>query len=595
MIQKMIQKMCRTSLSRIRSLTLLILCCMLLLSCVPLQAAEKKLPSGIAYEELDASIKNYIKEHESTTVGLAWSVFDEKEDISSGYYGYANREKEIPADEEMVFEWGSGSKILVWLSVMQLYDQGKIDLEEDIRTYLPEGFLTNQKYEKPVTMLNLMNHTAGFEYGMADVNINKNGVYSSLEEAVSAHKPAQINEPGTITSYSNWGTSLAAYIVGQISGMEYADYVHQNIFEPLGMEHTAIYMDLSDNKWVLDKRQEQACYTVDGELLENSFVYITLYPSGRCTSTFGDFTTLAKAILNKDPRIMKQEAWDTMFTPSDYYEDTDLPKNYHGLWCIYLGVPAVGHIGRTTGSSCYLLVDPEHKIGSLFACNQSGDLVYTEGVRSLIYGDFKYSDYGEEPALPKKDYRNVSLDTGGAFKLMSFFSAAASPLNTSGQYYKPSSFGSLSRIEFAYMDYQEISGSRRFAESFTFGSYIAGLIFLAVTLLGRLLLKLFRKNKEKRELSLWSIISSVLPFTITILYLYSISSVSYPSSRYIWALIAIGVITVLMCAAALYGIIKNVRADLPRIQKIYNYMIIIVLILTVIYVCYWNMFMFWRI
>jgi len=50
-----------------------------------------------------------------------------------------------------------------------------------------------------------------------------------------------------------------------------------------------------------------------------------------------------------------------------------------------------------------------------------------------------------------------------------------------------------------------------------------------------------------------------------------------------------------MCAAALYGIIKNVRADLPRIQKIYNYMIIIVLILTVIYVCYWNMFMFWRI
>ena len=402
-------------------------CCLLLcfLLCIPAYGAENRLPSGIGYEEIDAAIRDYIKEHEASTAGLAWSVFDEKEELSAGFYGYEDRENQLPVDEETVFEWGSGTKILVWVSVMQLYDEGQLDLEADIRTYLPEGFLSNLRYDTPVTMLHLMNHTAGFQYGLADVNIKQAGLYANLEEAVSAHKPEQIYEPGTITAYSNWGTSLAAYIVERISGMEFADYVHKHIFAPLGMERSALYMDLSDNGWVQEKRKELQCYTSEGELMQDSFDYITLYPSGRCVSTFGDFKALARAVLTKDPRIMSAEAWDTMFSPSDYFAGTELPKNYHGLWAVYLGVPAIGHIGRTGGSSCYLLVDPEHGVGSLFACNQGGDLVYTEGVRSLIYGDFQYEDFVEEPAIPAKTYRNASIDANGAFKLMAYISATA--------------------------------------------------------------------------------------------------------------------------------------------------------------------------
>ncbi len=575
-------------------------CCLLLcfLLCIPAYGAENRLPSGIGYEEIDAAIRDYIKEHEASTAGLAWSVFDEKEELSAGFYGYEDRENQLPVDEETVFEWGSGTKILVWVSVMQLYDEGQLDLEADIRTYLPEGFLSNLRYDTPVTMLHLMNHTAGFQYGLADVNIKQAGLYANLEEAVSAHKPEQIYEPGTITAYSNWGTSLAAYIVERISGMEFADYVHEHIFAPLGMERSALYMDLSDNGWVQEKRKELQCYTSEGELMQDSFDYITLYPSGRCVSTFGDFKALARAVLTKDPRIMSAEAWDTMFSPSDYFAGTELPKNYHGLWAVYLGVPAIGHIGRTGGSSCYLLVDPEHGVGSLFACNQGGDLVYTEGVRSLIYGDFQYEDFVEEPAIPAKTYRNASIDANGAFKLMAYISATGAPLNTAGQYYQVSPFASRSRVEFAYMDYQEIPDSRVLAESFTILSYIAGLVLLALSVPVRLVLGLIgmRKRKEGgRELVLWSIIATLLPFLVTAFYLYAGASVAFPSTRYVWAFCAIGVIAVCMAAMAVYGMIRTVRGRFSWKKKAFYYMIAAILILSVVYVCYWNMFMFWKI
>ena len=96
--------------------------------------------------------------------GACVIVSEHGEIVFSKAYGYADLEKNIPMDfENTVFEWGSISKTFIWVSVMQLVEEGKIDLEEDIRNYLPKGFLKNLHYDKPVTMLNLMNHTAGFE------------------------------------------------------------------------------------------------------------------------------------------------------------------------------------------------------------------------------------------------------------------------------------------------------------------------------------------------------------------------------------------------------------------------------------------------
>ena len=146
---------------------------------------------------------------------------------------------------------------------MQAKERGLIDFDTDINEYLPEGFLSNRKYDDKITMIDLMNHSAGFQDVAADLNIDDPTYFANLEEALSAHKPDQIYQPGTINSYSNWGSALAAYIVGRVNGMEYCDYVHKNIFEPLGMEHSALYIDLSDNPWVQENRKKLVSYNTD--------------------------------------------------------------------------------------------------------------------------------------------------------------------------------------------------------------------------------------------------------------------------------------------------------------------------------------------
>lgn len=257
-------------------------------------------PSGISYTELEEEIDRYIDVRKDTTSSVSIAYFNETENIASVIYGKANVAEDIKADEETVYEWGSISKVLVWTSVMQLYEQGKIDLDEDVRNYLPDGFLSNLSYDEPVTMTHLMNHTAGFQETTWDVEVTDKKDIISLREALLATAPPQIYKVGTTVSYSNWGAALAAYVVECISGMDYAEYVRQNIFEPLGMNQTSILPDCSDNEWVESRRDlTNAYYNVQGEYEDYGACrrYILLYPAGAATGTMSDLVLFAKAFL----------------------------------------------------------------------------------------------------------------------------------------------------------------------------------------------------------------------------------------------------------------------------------------------------------
>lgn len=100
-------------------------------------AKEKVTPSGLAYDNIKTEMDSYVNAYKDGLVSVAASVFDESGIIYTGYYGYSDIENTIPADEETVYEWGSTSKLLVWVSVMQLKEQGKLHLDTDIREYCP--------------------------------------------------------------------------------------------------------------------------------------------------------------------------------------------------------------------------------------------------------------------------------------------------------------------------------------------------------------------------------------------------------------------------------------------------------------------------
>ena len=294
------------------------------------KAADKMLPSGLAYGDLPAAIEAYVSNHEKTTCGLNVIVYDRDETIYENSFGYANKESNLLSNANTVYEWGSISKLMVWVSVMQLHEEGKLDLKADIQNYLPEGFLTNLRFDKPITMIDLMNHQAGFQdtYFIQTADIFE---LTSLEEALRTRQPKQVYAPGEHTAYSNWGAALAAYIVQRISGTDYVSYVHEHILEPLHMEHTSIGPDYGDNQWVRDQRMKLKCYDSDGEPIGGAgLYYILLYPAGSAAGTIGDLAKFARALTpdeeHPSPLFKKQATLKEMETPTGFYGSTDVEK-----------------------------------------------------------------------------------------------------------------------------------------------------------------------------------------------------------------------------------------------------------------------------
>ena len=353
---------------------------------------EAVLPSGLAYGELGAALDAFLEEHGDNNAAVAVAVFDGESDLYSRTFGFIDADKSVPLDKDCVLEWGSTTKLTVWLSVIQLVSDGKIDLHADVRDYLPEGFLKNLRYDDTLTVLNLMNHNAGFEETDFVLEVTDTEDIIPLGEYLAKYQPNQYFRPSEVVAYSNWGAALAGYVVECVSGMSFSDYAQQNIFKPLGMNDTAIAPDLSDNPSVAERRKAFVSYLPDGTLsTENNKVYILPYPAGLCTSTLADFATFAKALLNRDSRLLSEEYFDLLYSPSLYYTGTDTARLCHGFLIDYdFAVPVLGHDGNTLGCSSRLMLDFENGVGMVVLSNQLGGSLYRTKMAEKVFGTAEY-------------------------------------------------------------------------------------------------------------------------------------------------------------------------------------------------------------
>lgn len=369
---------------------------MLVFACLPLRAfaAEKeqqKTPSGIAYQDIGTNIDSFIAVREKGLAACEVSVFDRNGTICNRYYGWSDMENKVKADEQTVFDWGSTSKILVWISVMQQYEKGNIDLNEDIRTYLPDKFLTKLQYpEEKITMLDLMSHRAGFQDSFYEnQEAGPDELFSSLEEAVKKCECFQAFHVGEYTAYSNWSTALAAYIVERTSGRDYVSYVNENIFIPLNMEHTSADPLQKDNRWVAEKRHELKCYSVTlsgSEYYGEGRAYVQLFPAGAVIGTLGDISKLGQALVKDDSPLFKHKnTRSEMFKATSFFGDTKVAKNCHGLWTTQHKVETVGH-GGNTYCTANLEFDPVSGLGIAVLTNEAGETAFCNGIPCLIYG-----------------------------------------------------------------------------------------------------------------------------------------------------------------------------------------------------------------
>jgi CubicO group peptidase (beta-lactamase class C family) len=161
-------------------------------------------------------------------------------------YGYADEKKKAPVSaEDTLFRPGSISKLFTWTAVMQLVEQGKLNLDRDVNSYL--DFSIPPAFSKPITLRNLMTHTPGFEESDKDLISADSAHVTPLDVALKAHLPARIFPPGTLPAYSNYGAALAGYIVQRVSGEPFTEYISHHIFQPLSMNHSTFAQPLPAN------------------------------------------------------------------------------------------------------------------------------------------------------------------------------------------------------------------------------------------------------------------------------------------------------------------------------------------------------------
>ena len=218
-----------------------------------------------------------IQQRRFDVAGTVVSVVKDGKVVFTKGYGYSDVSRRTPATTDAtLFRIGSISKTFTWTAVMQLVEQGKIDLDRDINSYL--DFKIPAAFGKPVTMHHLLTHTAGFEENIKDMFVA--GAPGSIADYLKTHVPQQIYVPGTTPSYSNYGATLAGYIVERVSGTPFNEYIRQNIFQPLGMTRATFVQPLPDD---LKPFMSQG-YRLASEP-PKSFEMIQVWPAGSVSAT----------------------------------------------------------------------------------------------------------------------------------------------------------------------------------------------------------------------------------------------------------------------------------------------------------------------
>lgn len=351
-------------------------------------------------EKIEKKIDAYLEEHEDSLSGVVVIVRDGHQMIVKTS-GYADVERGVKIDEDTVFEWGSISKLLVWISVMQLAEEGLVDLETDISEYLPEDFHLPKSFDAPITLLHVMNHTAGFDDSYTDLMLVEPDEIVHLKEALEQADIKQVYSPGEIVAYSNYGSALAAFIVEEVSGLDYREYVKENILIPLEMDQTSIDPEQKDNEWVKKQRKKIQGYTEEKELIDPNLYRIPLYPAGSVMSTPADMTKFMNAFLSEDgsPLFKQKKTIDSMFQPTVYYPETEIPRIAHGLFFLPSEGKVYGHGGNTLAFSSSLYVDRDNHSAVAVMTNQRNESIFCLGIPELVFGRMK--DLGNEEKLEK--------------------------------------------------------------------------------------------------------------------------------------------------------------------------------------------------
>jgi len=327
---------------------------------------------------LDGTIKTAMEDKHLP--GVTVSVVQNGQLILAKGYGLARTSPPQPVvAEETLFRIGSISKTFAFTAVMQLVEQGLLDLDADIETLMDDIRIEDRF--GPITMVDLMTHSAGFEdayIGFFYADDIETDLASS--DYLNRYAPHRVRPPADQIVYSNFGVNLAGKAIEAVSGESFADYTDKHIFEPLGMTRSS-FRDYPNQvaDGYLDselERNRAIGYRWEGGKFapyDQFFMHRAQYPAGSVSATATDMAIFMLAHLNggaiDGKRVLSDASVEQMHKRLRSNAD-GIQGNAHGFWTGQIrGFRTVEHGGAVLGFLSDMVLIPELGLGIFVSTN----------------------------------------------------------------------------------------------------------------------------------------------------------------------------------------------------------------------------------
>jgi CubicO group peptidase (beta-lactamase class C family) len=368
--------------------------------------------------------------------GMAVVLVDDQGILWEETFGYTDWDRRIPITPSTIFSIQSTSKSFTATAAMFAAQDGLVDLDEPITTYLPDfrvHSIFEEHPEQKMTLRILLSCTAGFPHD-APYGGNYDISPHSFERHIASISDTWLMFPvGTRFSYSNTGIDLAGYILQVRSGMPFPEYVKKKVLEPLGMKDTTLYVNR------VRSTTTRAIGHVESPMQPSAD--IQMIPSGGVWTSAEDIARYVQFHINKGvldgKRLLREDLAETMYTPPN------VPANRYALGLIVdpvHGVRQLQHGGGGFGFIASMAWYPELKLGAVVLTNShgTGDHAYNLGQAMLdsiidsnweLYADRMANARHSEPAyLPSRENTVLSDD-----RLQSLIESKALPYDAAAQ------------------------------------------------------------------------------------------------------------------------------------------------------------------
>ncbi|PGU41795.1 serine hydrolase [Bacillus cereus] len=362
--------------------------------------AETVAPITLNPKDVEAFTNKVIPEKmkKENAAGVALVVVKDNQILFQKGFGFSDKEKNTPIDpKKTVFRLASISKVFTASAVMQLVEQGKIDLNKDIVNYMG-GLKYQNNMGEPVTMEHLLTHTTGFDYvdpRPEDIHYQEND-YTMLKDYVEDNMPTVVRKPGDTYTYDNFASMLQGYIVQNLTNTPFYKYMAKNIFYPLEMHNSSFVM----TNFIKEKLATG--YDANGDAIPFYQTRPTDMPQGSMFSTGSDVANFMIAQLNdgkfKNNHILQKETVEDMqktkfalhpkYPNMTYGFEFFSPQSHNGQYVFGKG-------GNIPGFSSLMWLIPEHKIGVFVVTNKDSSALPVE-----VFDDFM-NEYFPDKTKPE--------------------------------------------------------------------------------------------------------------------------------------------------------------------------------------------------